>query len=743
MVDQARLRKYVAQVAPVKGHVESYVEHAPMLESALESAPMLESLAPETNIVADALRAVELDEPLTDAHVHVLEAIVLPKERPIVDVVDGTFATPDEPFAHLGLEGPREVIRRVLPSVGRIELPGHPSLPFGGTGFVVGEGLLMTNRHVAELFAQGLGREGLVFLTDRQAGIDFLRERGRPDSSYFEVNRILMIHPYWDMALLAVSGLGPEHAPLTLSTADPGDLRDREVVVVGYPAMDNRNNVELQNQIFGGVFNVKRLQPGKLGELGKIKSFTNVVPSVTHDCSTLGGNSGSAVIDVQTGAVLALHFAGRYLEANYAVPAHALSVDRRVCDAGVAFDGEARPTRTEWDDRWEQADPPLARPVESTPSRPVADAPEIGRDGGVTAPLSTPHYAASPSPQTITLNVPLEISVRLGTHAAPLAPPPSQAVVAETEAMVEPFRDEDLTNRSGYDEMFLGVRVEAPKVRAGTPVSKLDDGSIELHYEHFSAVMNKDRRLAHFLAANVDGSPTKTRPEPGRDYSRKGLTGLGDNDREKWFTDPRIPAIHQLPDRFFTRDRASFDKGHIIRRTYVAWGDTYDQLRRANGDTYHVTNCSPQVAKFNQSSRQGVWGKLENVIQEQAATETYCVFAGPVFRTDDPEFEGVDDRGRTTVRIPQTFWKVIVTRTSGQLQTFAFKLEQDLSAVDFTELAFEAPWHTHMISIPELENLVGTLRFPAVLHESDQSGTGQGESLRGRTGVELAGGSLR
>jgi hypothetical protein len=41
----------------------------------------------------------------------------------------------------------------------------------------------------------------------------------------------------------------------------------------------------------------------------KIASFENVVNAMTHDASTLGGNSGSAVIDVQTGQLVALHFA--------------------------------------------------------------------------------------------------------------------------------------------------------------------------------------------------------------------------------------------------------------------------------------------------------------------------------------------------------------------------------------------------------------------------------------------------
>jgi hypothetical protein len=62
-------------------------------------------------------------------------------------------------------------------------------------------------------------------------------------------------------------------------------------------------------------------------------------------------------------------------------------------------------------------------------------------------------------------------------------------------------------------------------------VSKQDDGSYILRYEHFSLVMHKTRRLALYTASNVDAAPGRKKPEPGRDYTRKGLTGLGDHDR--------------------------------------------------------------------------------------------------------------------------------------------------------------------------------------------------------------------
>ena len=52
-----------------------------------------------------------------------------------------------------------------------------------------------------------------------------------------------------------------------------------------------------------------------------------MVPAATHDCSTLGGNSGSAVIDLDTGEVLALHFGGLYHQKNYSVPSSELARD--------------------------------------------------------------------------------------------------------------------------------------------------------------------------------------------------------------------------------------------------------------------------------------------------------------------------------------------------------------------------------------------------------------------------------
>jgi endonuclease G len=709
-----KVKRYLEWIAP-EGGLEAMAAEPTLIEG-LANVPWAEAVDAER--AGDAVRRLQQGSSLTPEQTDAIEAIVLPRERPVVDIVDGTYPTPPAPFEHLGAAAARGTVEAAIPSIGRIELPDHPSLPYGGTGFVVGNGLLMTNRHVAELFAVGLGREELTFRPGQTAAVDLLRERDRPASSLFRIVRVAMIHPYWDMALVVAEGL--EQVPsLALAVDAPGDLIDQEIVVIGYPALDPRNNVELQNRIFAGVFNVKRLQPGKLRARADIGSFGHVVSAVTHDSSTLGGNSGSALIDVATGRVVGLHFAGRYLEANFAVPTRELALDRRVLEAGVHFQEEAAGAggALPSDPYWSQADP-------ADGGRSVA-----GPERLLTGSAVSPGHGDS----AVTLSIPLEVTVQVSVRQT--AGGGAGAADAGTEAMVEPFRDEDFSDRNGYDDAFLGIPVPLPTVVDESSVSRLDDGSHVLPYEHFAVVLDKSRRLALFTASNVDADPAKKQPEPGRDYTRRGLTGLRENDQEKWFTDPRIPAIHQLPDRFFTKDRASFDKGHIVRREDVAWGDTFDEVRRANGDTYHVTNCSPQIATFNRSALKGAWGLLENLILEQAKAERYTLFAGPVLRPDDRFFRGVDDEGPVRVAIPRQFWKIVVARSGDELQTFAFLLDQDLAHTDL-EFAVDQAWRTRMISVADLEALVSGLAFPRELHDSDQIGASSGEAVRAQADVE-------
>jgi endonuclease G len=85
------------------------------------------------------------------------------------------------------------------------------------------------------------------------------------------------------------------------------------------------------------VFFKKRLMPGRLTGMKATDSFGRSVKALAHDCTTLGGNSGSAVIDVEGGRVVGVHFSGEPLVANFAVPTWELASDGRLAGAGVSL----------------------------------------------------------------------------------------------------------------------------------------------------------------------------------------------------------------------------------------------------------------------------------------------------------------------------------------------------------------------------------------------------------------------
>ncbi len=169
--------------------------------------------------------------------------------------------------------------------------------------------------------------------------------------------------------------------------------------------------------------------------------------------------------------------------------------------------------------------------------------------------------------------MPLRITISLGS-ATPVTVAQVGGGETITEAMREPDHDMDYSTRKGYDPGFLNdpaqklakLAVAMPKPARAKVLAKTRDGDTVLHYQNFSLCMHAERRLALFTACNVTKEPKLKKPEPGRDYARRGLSGLGANDQERWFIDPRLDDGLQLPDIFFTNDRKAFDKGHIVRR---------------------------------------------------------------------------------------------------------------------------------------------------------------------------------
>ncbi|HEX6577191.1 MAG TPA: serine protease [Jiangellaceae bacterium] len=279
--------------------------------------------------------AKDPDADLSEPERFGVEAIVLLEGRPALPVQAGDFWNPPEEWQ--SLLDHRAAIRESIAGVGRIDVTGHPDLDWIGTGFLVAADVVMTNRHVASEFSRRDG-DRWTFRSGRSARIDLLEELGGSPALEFAVTDVIGIHEDEDvdLALLRVAVTGTGDAalpqPLRIAAAEPDDLVGRPVYVVGYPAWDGRRNEpEPMRRIFMDVYNVKRLQPG-------VTVVSQTPESVLrHDCSTLGGNSGSPVFDLASHTVVGLHFGGRYGVGNYAVPMWRLVDDALVASAGLNF----------------------------------------------------------------------------------------------------------------------------------------------------------------------------------------------------------------------------------------------------------------------------------------------------------------------------------------------------------------------------------------------------------------------
>ena len=282
-----------------------------------------------------------------------LEAIVRRVGRPPLVVRNDAVELEDLPDFPAGTDALIKGAERSVLSVGRVEFVNH-SMAWGGTGWVIHEEddatrIVATNRHVAKVVAQrGFDGSG-VFLRSPASGlrygaeIDFKEEVGSNpgDARPVEVVAITYLadDASPDVALLRIVGDG---LPSALPLADAEAEADQLVALIGYPAFDSRNDPDDQARYFRDLYEVKRFAPGFVMQaLGGRKALT-------HDCTSLGGNSGSPLISVEDGTVVGLHFAGQYGVANSAVGVETLrrliAGERPILAAGAAVAQEQAAT---------------------------------------------------------------------------------------------------------------------------------------------------------------------------------------------------------------------------------------------------------------------------------------------------------------------------------------------------------------------------------------------------------------
>ena len=225
--------------------------------------------------------------------------------------------------------------------------------------------------------------------------------------------------------------------------------------------------------------------------------------------------------------------------------------------------------------------------------------------------------------------------------------------------------DKHYDARPGYDPNFVGFKAPLPKLSKAAakeavalPVTKKGQNKHELKYHHYSVIMNAARKIAFVAAVNFDGKAKAK-------FKRSGP--------DKWFSDPRVEKNVQTTNAFYARN--PLDRGHLVRRADAAWGATKAEAERANIDTFHFTNCSPQHEIFNQQAQANkrnlkLWGNLEEHISQQVENQRLSIFNGPIFRPDDREHR--------KIKVPKQFFKIVIAKKDdGTPAAYGFLLSQE------------------------------------------------------------------
>jgi endonuclease G len=651
---ETRLRQLTAEIEKRDSRLAE--ELAEVRKKSMDNGEMTEGV-PEVAIATDTL-----------------ETIVLRVGRPVLTVLRNeaqlVFSDTESEVWKERLTNVRDELLLSIPSVGRIEVQNHPSMDWLGTGWLIDREIVVTNRHVAEIFGRQSGNE-FIFRQGLNghpigASIDLLEEVGRPGEEFtFKLKKILHIEPEPgpDIAFLAIDPIGTGPLPDPVLLLPQLINSNSDVAVIGYPARDSRiPDQQLMDSIFGDVYDKKRLAPGRVTQTTADRLF--------HDCSTLGGCSGGAVIDLQSGKAAGLHFAGRFLESNFAVPSVILA------------------------DRLEKLKKKPTNGISMVSANHNGSNGSNGSGASSDAKTAAAQSKSAPVSGDNSFTVPLQINFSFGkaslnTPAATITLAISPALAAkydeDNEEFEEELKPEDFKDREGYIASFLGEGFEVPlpevvSERRKNDILSFKSGSKTEHvlrYEHFSVVMCKSRRLCFFSAVNINGKVSKKSPRVG------------------WQFDPRIPKEAQIMKECYG-SAPKFSRGHMTRREDPVWGSANAALK-GNADSMCVTNTTPQMQSFNAP----IWLALENYALDHARDDKMriSVFTGPVMRSNDPVLFGV--------KIPILFWKVIafVHDETGKLCATGYKMSQQ-DQLPEEEFVF-GKFQTAQTSIASIEKMTG------------------------------------
>jgi hypothetical protein len=250
---------------------------------------------------------------LSEHELDALQAIIQVVGRPALRYRDGHVELPasqvgENEYWHVFIATARKSIDRVSAAVGRVVYGRSEKIV--GTGWRLGQDLIVTNRHVARYLVDSPDAPPTQWKLDASlvAVADFAATDDARERSHFRIAALeyCAVEDRMDIAVLRITSQGdpfPEGFSFEPSPAAESVRVGADVYVVGHPVNDKPTAV--MKRIFGKIDGSKRCAPGR------ITAVAAGAPTLEHDCSTLGGNSGSCVIGRANHRVLGIHCGSR------------------------------------------------------------------------------------------------------------------------------------------------------------------------------------------------------------------------------------------------------------------------------------------------------------------------------------------------------------------------------------------------------------------------------------------------
>lgn len=204
--------------------------------------------------------------------------------------------------------------------MGRIDDPSAGQ-GFQGTGFLVQDNLIITNRHVLQAVAtrQDDGtwtfNDGVkIDFGHEHRGQDTVNPRALKEVVYAVSESITdpLVHSKLDLALIEiepVDGEAEDSAHFGVDISKDWAETGKTMFIIGYPGQPplGAEPPSVLERLFRTTFGHKRMAPGwVMPDTGADASLR-----VAHDATTLGGNSGSVVLVMsREGLAAGLHYGG-------------------------------------------------------------------------------------------------------------------------------------------------------------------------------------------------------------------------------------------------------------------------------------------------------------------------------------------------------------------------------------------------------------------------------------------------